>query len=1488
MSLVTDLSVAPYVDDYDANKDYYKVLFKPGPAVQVRELNQLQTLLQAQVERFGDNIFKRGTIVDGCQFTFYDNYQYVKLNDADNTGEAINVNNFDGLFLTDESSGVVARINKTEQGFEATAPDLNTVYVSYIKAGGSGEMLFTAGSNLLVTDLDRTLNGFELQNNVGGFSNNDIVVISPALAVQNSTGGQAFSNGALLSDVLVPGQVVTQNLNTGEAKAVIVSISPNSAAGALTLRVRPLANSLVGNAFSNGLFLTENSFEANASVPLVANGNEVYITSVIGSGAMGSVTTTTSGRLEAGSDSLTVMAPGEGYFVAPYVSVASKTANTSQVAALQINAKNYFARVLVANSENHPIGAGYAFNVTEGYIYQKGYFARVAPQTILVEKYNTKNQGYPDQKAVGFDTIESIVNSNADFSLLDPANTGNATAPGADRLKLTPTLVVKPLEEAKANTEFFTIVEFARGIPYKQVQDSRYNAIENNMAKRTYDASGDFVTDRFIVSSISAANAAFDATSFDITVDPGTAYIAGRRVQTSNNYTVAARKGTDTVKTANVNIDVNLGNYVDVRGVAGTFPASKMVKVDLYDTPADYYSAAAGTAITAAGNKIGTARIRGITASGNAQALPTSTYRIYLFDVAMDTGKNFSSVKSIFYNGATFKAVGDIHGVAQLRDPSNSYLVFRNKVSATKTLSSANLEFTARTSQANAAANGLSNSATIVLSAGANARFPYNGQLTDAQKAELIITPNATIRANTSITGTVTGSSGANTLTGTGTTFVTELFPGAFLQLGAQVRQVVSISNNTSLTVSSNFSGAVSGNAQIVLPKDIPVPLVSIPGATASVSGNTTLNIGLGFVTNTASFGAGVTYNVVKNQSSAAAAKSAVRSAFVKVNLGTHSDGTKGPWCLGAPDVFRLRTVTRSGEDVTQSFYIDNNHNENYVDLSYLVYRPGSKFKLTSADELLVEFDYFQNPADRPFTIDSYSINDAVNPLLGGSAVHTAEIPEFYSIQGEYYDLRDTIDFRPTVVATANLSANSTTATVNPAETRNLDETLDKNVPAPQSDLTFSIEHYMGRADRVIVSANGSIQVIEGKPSRDYAVRAAPEETITIDVLNVAPYPSVPLNMSATVQAIYDTKIGSERYSSTRLSSYRTRTSPNFRMTTAQNKRYSMADIAKMDRRLDNVEKAMTLSLAEQEISNLVIPSTLDSSQPRFKFGFAVDNFENLRLSDTTNPQFAANIFGGRLTPRKKQLRVSVVDSAGDKLLSLPRADDFRLVYQSQATDGPVQLPEPPIAPPKEPEVPVMPPEPPVMPITLDVIGDVNHVCGLVPGGNYQVVMYHPISRHIYTTLWATASAEGCINVPMIYTPPPPPPVVVPPPVIVTPPVVEPQPPVLPPIIVEVKPDPPAPPPPPPPPPVPPVPPVVPPPPVVVPPPPPPVVVPAPEPYNPPMVGGGDFVVGGGWGGAGGGFGDLGVTGWLDQLWMHDVPVIHRTGSSHLMDRVRD
>ena len=82
MSQETNLNVAPYFDDFDANNDYYKVLFKPGYPVQARELTTLQSILQNQIERFGQHFFKEGAKVIPGNTTYNQEYYAVQIDNS--------------------------------------------------------------------------------------------------------------------------------------------------------------------------------------------------------------------------------------------------------------------------------------------------------------------------------------------------------------------------------------------------------------------------------------------------------------------------------------------------------------------------------------------------------------------------------------------------------------------------------------------------------------------------------------------------------------------------------------------------------------------------------------------------------------------------------------------------------------------------------------------------------------------------------------------------------------------------------------------------------------------------------------------------------------------------------------------------------------------------------------------------------------------------------------------------------------------------------------------------------------------------------------------------------------------------------------------------------------------------------------------------------------------------------------------------------------
>jgi len=125
-------NINPYYDDYDPAKSFLRVLFKPGYAVQARELTQIQSILQDQVSKVGDHLFKDGSrIVGGAISVRNTNYLMVQPNT-------------NGLTNITDYSFVLGSTIKFGQGASAAQPEGRVVH--YIEPDS------TDGKLVLVVD----------------------------------------------------------------------------------------------------------------------------------------------------------------------------------------------------------------------------------------------------------------------------------------------------------------------------------------------------------------------------------------------------------------------------------------------------------------------------------------------------------------------------------------------------------------------------------------------------------------------------------------------------------------------------------------------------------------------------------------------------------------------------------------------------------------------------------------------------------------------------------------------------------------------------------------------------------------------------------------------------------------------------------------------------------------------------------------------------------------------------------------------------------------------------------------------------------------------------------------------------------------------------------------------------------------------------------------------------------------------------------------
>ena len=151
MSQQTNLNVSPYFDDFDSNNDYYKVLFKPGYPVQARELTTLQSILQNQIEKFGQHFFKEGTKVIPGNTGYNPLYYCVQLQ---NTFLGVPVSAYAdqliGTKITGQVSGISAVVDKVLLPQDSERGNL-TLYINYLNSSTQNNTTqqFSDGESLI-------------------------------------------------------------------------------------------------------------------------------------------------------------------------------------------------------------------------------------------------------------------------------------------------------------------------------------------------------------------------------------------------------------------------------------------------------------------------------------------------------------------------------------------------------------------------------------------------------------------------------------------------------------------------------------------------------------------------------------------------------------------------------------------------------------------------------------------------------------------------------------------------------------------------------------------------------------------------------------------------------------------------------------------------------------------------------------------------------------------------------------------------------------------------------------------------------------------------------------------------------------------------------------------------------------------------------------------------------------------------------------------
>ena len=217
-----NFNVDPYYDDFDPNNHYHRILFRPGRAVQARELTQSQTILQDQISKFADHIFKQNTPVKGGQVTVNNKARFLKLSPTYNDND-ITASDFLNQIITDATGIVFAKVIATE---EAVSGDFPTLVVTYFSGRefAAGDLIYS--TNTTTTAQIISSSDYTGSSSVASISEGVFYIVNgySFSDVQNNDGTYSrYSIGNFVS--VQPQTIIVQKYGNTPTKRVGLSIS---------------------------------------------------------------------------------------------------------------------------------------------------------------------------------------------------------------------------------------------------------------------------------------------------------------------------------------------------------------------------------------------------------------------------------------------------------------------------------------------------------------------------------------------------------------------------------------------------------------------------------------------------------------------------------------------------------------------------------------------------------------------------------------------------------------------------------------------------------------------------------------------------------------------------------------------------------------------------------------------------------------------------------------------------------------------------------------------------------------------------------------------------------------------------------------------------------------------------------------------------------------------------------------------------------------
>ena len=1222
MAQNTDLNVSPYYDDYDETKNFHKILFRPSNAIQARELTQLQSILQNQVERFGNHIFDEGALVMGGTTTVNTLYEAVKVNannpngSGTSTAETYRVASV-GKYFQGQTSGVVGKVINSVAA--STGGDPLTLYVTYVKANADSS----------TTTYSKFLDNEELQE-----------------VTLNAAGAYADASNTNEFKTILPSEVAGHSSSTATGSAATVRGGIFYTRGFF---VRCDEQTILLDKYSNtptyriGLQVTESSLSSTDDTSLLDNASGSSNENAPGANRLKVELTLVSKAITGTQDIdnfIELSRVEEGTITKQVKTTAYNSLERTLARRTYDESGDYIISPFQAELREHynsKLNNGIYLSsntsipgdktklvsvVSAGKGYVKGFEVEKNTETfVTLDKARTKVDS--GALAVPFD-IGNFFNVNSVFGQPEFGTGSSAiNAYGAISLR----------DTAKAN------VEGGDGTEIGQARVRFFNCVTPVTASGLHTTASLFKIHLFDVRMYTELTVA--STSH--------AYTAGQRIK----GTVSGAKGTIAVSSAHG------ATTVFVMDIEGTFSTADKIRLEHETADGKQVSAVvsyssdrvrqvyqsprtSGSAVFAA-NTILTDNQFVI--SGTVNALATSdktvtgvntkfSQELKSGDVLIQpSGASVGIVDSITSDtslelvaNAVAAATGKfIRQRAQLQEQEKTTSVMPTPKNFVSELTPASVvirkQATVTLSGAGGTVSGVSDESLVAEDAN-----DYMVAIMEAEGTESNPEDNdeGGVLDIAGHGGTPADFLQVNTNSGGAITFVSDnVTPLNAAGDDAGILKVIyaankDVANNNSaktlkrsrgvkITTTSSAASGSSASGEVygtnINDEIITLGVPDLYSVRAVYESNDTsdalppkLTIASGF--------AGNPGDRITGSSSDAVGKiiqvtgTTVYFYYVSGTSFTTSDIVTNETSTNTSSNSRaISAITEVSKDITANWLLDDGQRDGYYGLASIKRKSG---KPVPTKKLLVIFDYFTASAGNFFTVNSYSDLEFEN-----IPTYIPNITDTNGLEPDgQIELSDAIDFRSYVHSLHDVSAaldptsatDVSSITVQPiaygSEQFTGSRAVTFDLPkSGQSLLTTKMEHFVPRIDKISLSSDGDFIVSKGEPASEPTAPTTPSNSILLHTLYLPAY-TARLN-----------KIG---------------------IKSQDHKRFTMSDIGRIQGRVKNLERVSSLNALEQE-TNLQQIQDADGLD-RFKSGFVTDNFRGHRTGDVNHPDYKIGV----------------------------------------------------------------------------------------------------------------------------------------------------------------------------------------------------------------------------------------------------------------------